>query len=114
MIKKITRIVGLISFILSYVLLIWYMLQNGFPLDFTELLNLAWIFGVVSLISNSVYAILTDFNEKLFSLFGFCGLIWVVPFVFDINSFFGFPSLIGYLIIGIYLHLRKTNNKTLK
>ena len=111
MILKIIKIIGLISLILSYTLLIWNFIQNGFPIDFTELLKFAWILGVISLISNSVYAILTDFNEKLFSLFGFCGLIWFVPFLIDINSTFGFPSLAGYLIIGIYLHIRKTDKK---
>ena len=109
MIRKIAKLIGLISLILSYVLLIWNIIQYGFPIDFTELLKLAWIFGVLSLISNSVYAILTDFNETLFSLFGLCGLIWFVPFLIDINSTFGFPSLFGYLIIGIYLHFKKTD-----
>lgn len=112
MIKKITKIIGLISLIMSYVLLIWNMAQNGFPIEFTELLKFAWIFGVVSLISNSVYAILTDLNQTLFSIFGFCGLIWFVPFLIDLDSTFGFPSLAGYLIIGIYLHYRKADKKT--
>ena len=108
MIKKIAKIIGLISLILSYTILIWNFIQNGFPVDFSDLLKLAWIFGITSVISNSVYAILTDFDQYLFSLFGFCGLIWFVPFLIDINSTFGFPSLAGYLILGIYLQLRKT------
>lgn len=112
MIKKIAKIIGLISLILSYGLLIWNMTQNGFLIEFTELLKLAWIFGVISLISNSIYAILTDLNQTLFTIFGFCGLIWFVPFLIDLNSTFGFPSLAGYLIIGIYLHFRKTDKKT--
>jgi hypothetical protein len=112
MIIKTFKILGLISLILSYALLVWNFAQSGFPIDFTELFKIAWICGVISLISNSVYAILTDFNETLFSLFGFCGLIWFIPFLIDINSTYGFPSLAGYLIIGIYLHLRKTNKKT--
>ncbi|MAW93818.1 MAG: hypothetical protein CMF36_13925 [Leeuwenhoekiella sp.] len=112
MIKKIAKIIGLISFILSYGLLIWNMTQNGFPIEFSELLKLAWIFGVISLISNSTYVILTDLNQTLFSIFGFCGLIWFFPFLIDLNSTFGFPSLVGYLIIGIYLHFRKTDRKT--
>lgn len=111
MILKVTKTIGLISLILSYTLFICNFIQNEFPMNFTELLKLTWILGVISLISNSVYAILTDLDETLFSLFGFCGLIWFVPFLIDINSTFGFPSLVGYLIIGIYLHLRKTDKK---
>ena len=65
MTKKIAKIIGLISLILIYLLLIWNMTQNGFPIEFTELLKLAWIFGVISLISNSVYAILTDLNQPI-------------------------------------------------
>ena len=109
MIKKIAKIIGLISLILSYTILIWNFIQNGFTIDFSELFKLAWIFGIVSVISNSVYAILTDFDQYLFSLFGICGLIWFAPFLIDINSTFGIPSLAGYLILGLYLQLKKTS-----
>ncbi len=95
--------------ILSYLLLIWNIIQDGFPIQFSDLLSIAWIFGIVSLISNAVYAILTNLNQTLFSLFGISGLIWFVPFFIDVNDGFGFPSLICYLIIGIYLHFRKSD-----
>ena len=112
MIRKIAKIIGLISLILSYTLLIWNIIQNGFPIEFTELFKFAWIFGAISLISNSVYAILIDLNQTLFSLFGFCGLIWLaLPIV---SESFGIASLLIFLIIGIYIHLQsnKRNEKT--
>ncbi len=107
-IKYTFKIIGLITLICSYLILIWNYRNNGFSNDITDLFQIAWIFGIVSLITNSVYAILIDLDQTIFSIFGICGLVWFFGFI-DVNTLYGFPSLIIYLVIGIYLHFKKEN-----
>lgn len=108
MLKKLLKIIGLISFVLSYVFLIKNFIENGIHVEFTQLLSIAWIFGIISVLSNCVYAIFIDIDQWLFYVFGVSGLIWLCPLMIDYDfGLLGFPSLICYLIIGIYIHLKK-------
>ncbi|WGH76707.1 hypothetical protein P8625_06005 [Tenacibaculum tangerinum] len=108
--KKIIKLIGIISLISSYLILIWNFKEYGFRAGFNQLFDYAWLFGVISLIINSIYAILIDLDKVTFSIFGTCGLIWIAPFVIDMESLSGFPSLIIYLIIGIHIHIKKNKN----
>ena len=88
----------------------WNFKEYGFHKNFNQLFNYAWLLGVISLITNSLYAILIDLDKVTFSIFGTCGLIWIAPFIIDIESLSGFPSLIIYLIIGIHIQIKKNKN----
>lgn len=108
--KKIIKLIGIISLISSYLIFIWNFKNHEFSTDFNQLFNYAWLLGVISLITNSVYAILINLDKTTFSIFGTCGLIWIAPFMINIESLSGFASLTIYLIIGIYIHIKKDKN----
>ena len=108
--KKIIKLIGIISLISSYLILAWSFKVYGFRTGFNQLFNYAWLFGAISLVTNSIYAILINLDKVTFSVFGTCGLIWLVPFMIDIESKSGFSPLIIYLIIGIYIHMKKDKN----
>ena len=105
---KIIKYIGLITLISSYAILTFNFVKNGFDLKFTELFNLSWIFGILSVISNSIYAILINLDQTLFKIFGTIGLIWFVPFFIEIDPLYGVPSLLIYLIIAIKIHRKWT------
>ena len=101
---KILKIVGIVTLIISYGLMILNFIFDNPNSEYAYLFNVAWAIGIISFFTNVVYAIKTDVADWIFSLMGFCGLIWFVPFW--VNTAFGIPSMIGFLIIGIYVHLR--------
>ena len=106
--KKILKITGIITLIISYGLMILNFILDNPNSENVQLFNVAWIFGIISFFSNVIYAIKTDVADWIFSLMGFCGLIWFVPFW--VSTAFGIPSMVGFLIIGIYVHLRTQSN----
>ncbi|MBX2827450.1 MAG: hypothetical protein KTR22_04775 [Flavobacteriaceae bacterium] len=113
MLKKLIKIIGLLSLIGSYGMLIWYFVQHGFVIEFTPLSNWAWVLGAVSLVSNGAYAILTNVDEFLLSIYGCTGFIWLAPFFIDVETLYGIPALVIFLFIAIYLHMRKTQSGTI-
>ena len=103
---RIIKYLGIITLILSYGLLITnYVLHNS-QTYFTPIFNVAWFSGAISVISNAVYAIKTDIGELVLSLYGMCALFWLAPFFSEIDPSYGFPSLIGFAVLVIYIHTR--------
>jgi len=105
---KILKIVGILTLIISYGLMILNFIFDNPNSQDAYLFNVAWAIGIISFFTNVVYAIKTDVADWIFSLMGFCGLIWFVPFW--VSTTFGIPSMIGFLIIGIYVYLRTQTN----
>jgi len=105
---KILKIVGITTLIISYGLLILNFTMDNPNNQNSNLFNFVWIVGIISFLSNVIYAIKTNVEDWIFSIMGICGLIWFVPFW--VNTTFGIPSMLGFLIIGIYVHLRKQSN----
>jgi hypothetical protein len=105
---KLLKYVGFLSLISSYVFLIISLLADLPETTIFNFFYIAWGLGILSLVSNTIYAIKLEIKSWIFSIFGFCGLIWLIlPFV---NEGFGIVSLIIFLIIGIYIHLQKNNS----
>lgn len=100
---KILKIIGINTLIASYTLLIVNFVLDNPENENAILFNLAWAFGILSFFSNVIYAVKTNIADWIFSLMGLCGLIWFVPFW--VSTSFGIPSMLGFLIIGIYVHL---------
>ncbi len=96
------KIVGITTLIISYGLLALHLtleIQNS------VLFNTTWIVGIISFLSNMVYAIKTNVDNWIISTMGTCGLIWLVPFW--LSTTFGILSILGFLLMGIHIHLRK-------
>lgn len=79
-------------------------MKFGIDSKFTEVFNVAWILGITSVISNSVYVILDNKDKEFLWWIGFFGLIWFVPFFIEFDSFYGIPSLVLYFLLVIYIH----------
>jgi len=106
---KILKIVGLVTLIISYGLMILNFILDNPNSEGAHLFNVAWAMGIISFFTNVVYAIKTDVSDWIYRLMGFCGLIWFVPFW--VSEKFGILSMIGFFMIGIYIHLRKKIKK---
>ena len=106
---RIIKYLGITTLVISYGLLIAnYVIHDGQEY-FTPLFNAAWISGAVSVVSNAAYAIKIEISDLALSLFGLCSLFWFAPFFDRLNPSYGFPSLIGFALLVIYIHLRKKN-----
>lgn len=101
---KILKLIGIISLITSYSFLTLNILLENFD-NYSYLFYIAWASGILSVISNFVYAIRIGINDMTISTFGFCGLIWFVPSF--LSESFGIISMTLFLIIGIYIHIKK-------
>lgn len=72
---KLLKYVGLLSLISSYTFLILSLKVDISETANFNLFNIAWGLGILSLISNAVYAIKAQIKDWIFSIFGVCGLI---------------------------------------
>lgn len=104
LVNRIIKYLGIVSLTLSYLFLVLNYLKFGLDSKFSELFHTAWIFGIISVISNAVYVIRLNMHDDYLWWIGFVGLIWFVPFFIDFNTFYGIPSLLIYLILIIYIH----------
>ena len=102
---KLLKIIGIVSLIISYGLFVLNFAIDNPNNQNSNLINIVWVVGIISFLSNVVYAIKTNVADWIYSVMGICGLIWFVPFW--VNTTFGIPSMLGFLIIGIYVRLRK-------
>lgn len=100
------RIIAFFFFILSYVSLILILIfekkiqKAEFPF-----FVIFWLIGSTNFIFNIYYAANLELKSWLLILFVISGLTWVfAPLLF---TYFGIPSLIIYLFIGIYIHFSK-------
>lgn len=112
MILKIIKYLAVLAVVVSYGALLgsFFLVADALLKD--ELFQLAWISGVVSVITNAVYGIKTEISDFTLSLYGICGLFWFVPFFDALSPSYGIPSLVGFLIIVIYMHLRPKDGVT--
>ncbi|MDC8003928.1 hypothetical protein POV27_07680 [Aureisphaera galaxeae] len=104
MLRKTIRVIAIASLVLAYSIFIYNYSLHGLDSYFTQLFNAAWIFGIVSVISNAVYVILSDRNDDYLYWIGCPGLIWFVPFFYDIDSQYGIFAMIAYLLVIVFLH----------
>jgi hypothetical protein len=101
---KLLKYLGFLSLMTSYIFLILSLIIDLSEISNFNLFNISWGVGILSLISNAIYAIKIQINECIFSVFGFCGLIWFgLPLV---SESFGVVTLVIFFIIGIYIHLQ--------
>ena len=111
MITKIVKYLSILTMILGYLFLVLNISKYGIKSNFTDLFNTAWVFGIASVVLNSVYVILSDLNDDFLWWIGFVGLIWFVPFFVELDTFYGIPSLIIYFLLIIYIHRDFLNKK---
>lgn len=97
-----TRIIGLSSLILSYLFLILNFIFDDAEGDFVYLFYIAWVFGIISVISNILLADKIGIKGWLIGMFGVCGILWFFPPL--LITYFGIPCMIIFLAIGIYVH----------
>ncbi len=97
-----TRIIGLLSLILSYLFLILTFVFDNATGSNTYLFYIAWVFGIISVISNIMLADKIRLKGWLIALFGVCGILWFFPPL--LMTYFGIPCMILFLVIGIYIH----------
>ena len=107
MVTKLFKYLGIFSLVLSYTCLIANYQYHGLDSQDTPIFYLAWGAGVLSVISNGVYAIKTGISELVLSTYGLVALIWLAPFFIELDWGYGIPSLLIYLILVIYIHIRK-------
>lgn len=101
----ILKYVGFLSLISSYVFLILSHIVDISETSNFNLFYFAWGLGILSFISNTIYAIKIHIKDWMFSAFGVCGLIWfALPLI---SESFGIASLSIFLIFGIYIHLQQ-------
>lgn len=105
---RILKLIGIISLITSYSFLTLNILLENFD-NYSYFFYIAWASGIVSVISNTVYAIRIGISDFTISTFGICGLIWFVPFF--LSESFGIISMALFLIIGIYIHINKKESE---
>ncbi len=97
-----TRIIGLSSLILSYLFLILNFIFDDAEGDSVYLFYIAWVFGIISVISNILLADKIGIKGWLIGMFGVCGILWFFPPL--LITYFGIPCMIIFLAIGIYVH----------
>ncbi|PTB95761.1 hypothetical protein C9994_10325 [Marivirga lumbricoides] len=100
------KIIGLLSLVLSYLIL-----GLNFIFDNAILFYIAWFFGIVSVISNVLWADKLNLNRWLIIVFTMCGILWVFPVL--LITYFGIPCMLLFLILGIYIHTKKLQKKEL-
>jgi len=104
-----SRIVGLSSLILSYLCLTLSFVFDNEKGDYVYLFYIAWIFGIVSVISNIIFAEKINVKSWLIFLLGICGVLWFFPPF--LITYFGIPCMITFLAIGIYIHIQSFKTK---
>jgi hypothetical protein len=72
--------------------------------DNVYLFYIAWVFGIISVISNIILADKVGIKDWQMAIFGICGILWFLPFL--LINYFGIPCMIIFLIIGIYIHAK--------
>lgn len=88
--------------ILSYLFLILTFVFDNATGSNTYLFYIAWVFGIISVISNIMLADKIRLKGWLIALFGVCGILWFFPPL--LMTYFGIPCMILFLVIGIYIH----------
>jgi hypothetical protein len=109
------QIIGLSSLILSYTLITIYIFGDVEALETLNLFYIAWVLGIISVISNILLADKFRLKGWQIGIFGFCGILWFFPFF--MITFFGIPCMFIFLVIGVYIHIKafaieKQNKKT--
>ncbi len=99
----------MIALITSHLFLIISLLTDSSETFGFDVLDLAWGLGIVSVITNGVYAIKINVSELTLSTFGLCGIVWFAPFFIDKS--YGIASLVIFLIIAIYIHWKPIPKK---
>tara|TARA_R110001606_G_scaffold117289_1_gene246728 strand:+ start:482 stop:796 length:315 start_codon:yes stop_codon:yes gene_type:complete len=100
------------SLILSYVFLILTFVFDSAVTENTYHFYIAWFFGIISVISNTILADKIKIKKWLFILFIFCGILWIFPPL--LITYFGIPCMIIFLVIGIYIHGKIFTNEKKK
>lgn len=101
-----TRILALTFLIISYLSLIaMFVFENElqnveFPYFF-----IIWGIGILNAGFNIYYGVKTELKTWILILLIISGIIWIFPPL--LITYFGFPFLIIFLIIGIYLQVQK-------
>jgi hypothetical protein len=106
-----TKIIGLISLVLSYLFLIITFIYDSAVTENNYFFYVAWFLGIISVISNTILADKIKIKKWIFILFIFCGILWLFPPL--LITYFGIPCMIIYLIIGILIQRKiySTENK---
>jgi hypothetical protein len=107
-----TKTIGLSSLILSYLFLILAFVFDNAIGSNTYLFYIAWVFGIISVISNTMLADEIRIKGWLIALFGICGILWFFPPL--LITYFGIPCMIIFLAIGIYIHRKIFTNERKK
>lgn len=104
--------IALTTFILSYTLFLLAITiddSNG-TTDF--LFFSSWILGIISFISNFLLAEKMDINKWLTILLVLGGILWVFPPL--LITYFGFPCMIIFVGIAIFIHIKAIKMRTKK
>jgi len=107
LVVKLFKYLGILSAVVSYLALLVNHLTHGSFSYETPMFYLAWVTGVISVISNGVYAVKTEVSELALSCYGLVGLFWFAPFFSELEASYGIPSLILFAAFVVYFHLRK-------
>ncbi|PQB05792.1 hypothetical protein BST85_13475 [Aureitalea marina] len=108
-----TQLIALLSLVLSHLFLILNFVLDSPNGENIFLFYLAWILGIVSVVSNLILADNLGINKWALGVFGLFGIAWLFPPM--LFTFFGIPCLVGFLGFGIYFHgkaFEKSSKKT--
>ncbi|MDC7996383.1 hypothetical protein [Altibacter sp. HG106] len=97
-----TKIIGLSSFILSHLFLILGFVIDDAERNYFFLFEIAWVIGIISVVSNVLLADKIGIKGWLIGIFGVCGILWFFPPL--LITYFGIPCMIIFLVIGVYIH----------
>ena len=105
MISK-TQIIGLITLTISHVLII--ISFNTSDSDTNYFFYAAWIFGIISVLSNIFLADELNCKKWQILILIISGIFWFFPPL--LITFFGIPFLIIFIISAILIQLKGFNN----
>ena len=111
MILKLFKYLGILSLILSYTSLIANYVIHGDQSFDTALFYWAWGSGILSVICNAVYAIKTHISDFVLSTYGLVALVWLAPFFIEFEATDGVASMVIFLILVVYIHVRNQPTK---
>jgi hypothetical protein len=101
-----TRILALIFLIISYLSLIaMFVFENELQSVEFPYFFIIWGIGILNVGFNIYYGVKTKLKTWILILLIISGIIWIFPPL--LITYFGFPFLIIFLIIGIYLQGQK-------
>jgi len=96
------QIIGLSTLILSHLLIAIALIVTDETQEFSYIFYIAWAIGIISVVSNILFADKIRMNSWLIGIFGICGILWFFPFL--LITYFGIPFMVIFLVIGIYIH----------